>query len=89
MKKTLVLLIIALIFISCTRETRKGPPICGDGVVQAGIEGCDDGNAITTDACPNCMPASCGDGYIWEGKEECDDGNTQSDDGCSKKCLKE
>ena len=36
---------------------------CGDGVVDAGFEQCDDGNDIDTDACPNsCRFTNCGDG---------------------------
>ena len=36
---------------------------CGDGIVQTGVEACDDGNNIDTDACTNsCEAATCGDG---------------------------
>lgn len=45
---------------------------CGDGFVQAGVEGCDDGNADTSDACVKCQPATCGDGFIRNGVETCD-----------------
>ena len=35
---------------------------CGDGQVQAGVEGCDDGNAEDLDACSNtCVAATCSD----------------------------
>ncbi|MEZ4449127.1 MAG: DUF4215 domain-containing protein [Nannocystaceae bacterium] len=47
-----------------------------DGQVQAGVEECDDGNAVDTDAClSTCVAAKCGDGQVQEGVEECDDGN--------------
>lgn len=49
--------------------------VCGNNVIEAPIEVCDDGNMIDTDACrSDCQPAECGDGVVWEGKEECDDG---------------
>jgi cysteine-rich repeat protein len=38
------------------------PPVCGNGVVEAG-EQCDDGNAVNTDSCTNaCITATCTDG---------------------------
>ena len=61
---------------------------CGDGVMNATAgEGCDDGNGVNTDACPDgpggtCQPASCGDGFIQAGVEACDDGNTSNTDAC-------
>jgi cysteine-rich repeat protein len=66
---------------------------CGNGVVDAG-EGCDDGNGINTDDCPDgvggtCQPAVCGDGFVHATFEECDDGNTTSGDGCSATCTSE
>jgi cysteine-rich repeat protein len=40
------------------QQRRARPAGCGDGVRQAGVEECDDGNAIDTDAClSNCKPA--------------------------------
>jgi cysteine-rich repeat protein len=30
----------------------EGGPRCGDGIVRAGVEDCDDGNAVDGDACP-------------------------------------
>ena len=51
-----------------------------DGYVQAGVEGCDDGNLDNSDGCldatatgGNCQPAGCGDGFLWVGVEYCDD----------------
>ncbi len=65
---------------ACTR--------CGDGFVWAGVETCDDGNTVNTDACPNtCQSARCGDGFLWAGVETCDDGNTDDTDGCPTTCL--
>ena len=56
---------------------------CGDGVVQAEVEACDDGNRADTDSCKNdCTPNVCGDGSINVGREACDDGldNIRPDD---------
>jgi cysteine-rich repeat protein len=44
---------------------------CGDGFVNGG-EQCDDQNAISTDACIDCVAATCGDGHRWAGVEPCD-----------------
>ena len=56
---------------------------CGDGHANmAAGEECDDGNDVTTDACPEgkpggtCKTATCGDGYIWAGVEICDKGRS-------------
>ena len=47
-------------------------------MVQLGMEGCDDGNQINTDACLNtCDDAQCGDEIVHEGVEGCDDRNEQ------------
>lgn len=63
------------------------PPVCGNGVVEAGEE-CDDGNLIDTDRCRvGCVWARCGDGVVRTGVEECDDGNMLENDGCSSTCL--
>ena len=38
---------------------------CGDGILQVGIEACDDGNANNDDGCTNdCAVARCGDGIL-------------------------
>ena len=59
---------------------------CGDGIVEAGVEQCDDGNTNDNDACHNdCTAPVCGDGRLDAG-EECDDGNTDDDDGCGHSC---
>jgi cysteine-rich repeat protein len=63
---------------------------CGNGTVEGG-EGCDDGNGVNTDACPDgvggtCQPAACGDGFIEATVDECDDGNTNNGDGCDANC---
>lgn len=61
-------------------------PRCGDGKVDAG-EGCDDGNAVDTDACTSsCAPATCGDG-VKQGGEPCDDGNESDTDACLSTCV--
>ena len=49
---------------------------CGDGFVQAGVEGCDEGdkNADTAACLSTCKVASCGDGFVQAGVEQCDGG---------------
>ncbi|MBZ5709271.1 hypothetical protein K7C98_08355 [Nannocystis pusilla] len=40
------------------------PASCGDGLVHAGVEECDDGNGDDADACTNaCSKNTCGDGH--------------------------
>ena len=68
---------------------------CGDGFVQAGVEGCDDGNTADTDGCrADCVAAVCGDGVTRtdlaqgdEGFESCDDANDADTDGCRNSCV--
>ncbi len=63
------------------------PPLCGDGIVDAG-EACDDGNWADGDGCEaDCTetPALCGDGVVQPG-EGCDDGNLDDTDGCTTVC---
>jgi cysteine-rich repeat protein len=60
---------------------------CGDGFVNAGVEGCDDGNNVNDDACTNnCALPTCGDGIVQAG-EDCDDGNQDDSDDCTSRCL--
>ena len=54
---------------------------CGDGQVQAGVEGCDDGNDDEDDECVGCEPKLCGDAYLGPG-ELCDDGNECTQSSC-------
>jgi cysteine-rich repeat protein len=56
-------------------------PVCGNAVVEAG-EGCDDGNAVDTDACIDCEAARCGDSVVQAGVEDCDDENAVDTDAC-------
>jgi cysteine-rich repeat protein len=62
---------------------------CGNGVLEAPCERCDDGAAnddAAPDACrTNCMPATCGDGVV-DHDEQCDDGNLVGCDGCDADC---
>jgi cysteine-rich repeat protein len=59
---------------------------CGDGLVYAGVEVCDDGNLIESDDCPNdCVPGGCGNGVVESG-EACDDGNDSQEDACLGTC---
>ena len=60
---------------------------CGDGFVQAGVEGCDDGNQVSGDGCePGCGFGECGDG-LRQGDEACDDGNNSNTDACLATCV--
>ncbi|MCB9570081.1 MAG: DUF4215 domain-containing protein [Myxococcales bacterium] len=66
---------------------RRVAAVCGDGIVQEGVEACDDGNDDDLDACSNaCALASCGDG-VTQQDEECDDGNDVDTDACTNACL--
>jgi cysteine-rich repeat protein len=74
---------------------------CGDEHVRVGVEGCDDGNAIT-ETCPygqtsctvcdatcNIVPGAtlrCGDGILQSPPEACDDGNSSSCGTCNASC---
>lgn len=63
--------------------------LCGNGVVNPGIETCDDGN--TTDDGNGCTASCqannvCGNGIIESLYETCDDGGTANGDGCSDSC---
>ena len=61
---------------------------CGDGLVQAGVEACDDGNGDNTDGClSSCAAAACGDGFVQAGLEGCDDGNGDNTDACLTSCV--
>ncbi len=78
------------------------PVVCGDGLVGAPDEGCDDNNTTNGDGCdsqcavetgyacngePSDCTAECGDGVIAVGAETCDDDNTVVGDGCSDACA--
>ncbi len=66
--------------------TGDPPPICGNGIVEAG-EACDDGNDDDADAClSDCTLATCGDGVVHQGVEQCDDGNDDDTDDCLSTC---
>lgn len=76
--------------------------VCGDGVLQALGEECDDKNTAAGDGCSDkctveagyscpvpgvaCRAAMCGDGIL-AGAELCDDGNTDNGDGCTDACT--
>jgi len=78
--------------------------VCGDGVLQAVGEECDDKNTTSGDGCSAtctvedgyvcpvpgvmCRAAACGDGVL-AGLELCDDGNVTDGDGCSATCTVE
>jgi cysteine-rich repeat protein len=60
---------------------------CGDGLVNEGVEACDDGNDNDADACSNtCAAAGCGDGVL-QAFEDCDDGNDLDTDACLNTCV--
>ncbi len=62
--------------------------VCGNGILEADYEECDDGNNESNDSCKaDCTWNICGDGSIYEGVEECDDGNDFSGDGCNDGCV--
>jgi cysteine-rich repeat protein len=55
---------------------------CGDGFVQTGVEGCDDGGTTSGDGCSDlCELENCGNGTVETG-EDCDDGNDDNTDAC-------
>jgi len=63
--------------------------VCGDGVIEDGVEECDDGNNFNLDGCNQfCQIEFCGDGInqLPLG-EQCDDGNTNDNDACNNDCT--
>jgi cysteine-rich repeat protein len=55
---------------ACTNTCQNN--VCGDGILNTGIEACDDGNTVNDDACSNtCVINFCGDGIVNNG-EACD-----------------
>jgi cysteine-rich repeat protein len=58
---------------------------CGDGITQAGVDECDDGNPISTDGCTDTCTV-CGNNTTTP-PEQCDDGNLDSGDGCDANCT--
>ncbi|HEY5923264.1 MAG TPA: DUF4215 domain-containing protein [Kofleriaceae bacterium] len=69
-------------------------PFCGDGVLNAATETCDDGNQISGDGCSATCATEmaqvvCGDNVISPPTETCDDGNQVAGDGCSATCMTE
>jgi cysteine-rich repeat protein len=62
--------------------------LCGNGVVDADSEECDDGNDSNNDSCLNsCKDNVCNDGFVNDGVEACDDGNTNNNDACLNDCT--
>jgi len=61
--------------------------VCGDGLIQANVEQCDNGaNNGNDKACKaNCSLQICGDGFVGPG-EACDDGNQNNADACTNVC---
>jgi len=76
---------------ACTLSCQRA--FCGDGLVQTGVELCDDGerNDELGPCTPWCEPPRCGDGVI-QPLEECDDGDdnkleADGSGGCSTACT--
>jgi len=59
------------------------PPLCGNGMTDAGEE-CDDGNTNPNDGCTQFCTI-CGNSNV-TAPETCDDGNTLVDDNCPEDC---
>jgi len=73
--------------ITFTASRLRGSTYCGDGVLQAVYEACDDGNGAATDACkPDCTANVCGDGLVRIGVERCDHGGAGAGSGCAADC---
>jgi cysteine-rich repeat protein len=64
--------------------------VCGDGLLNVGVEACDDGNDSQQDGCtPACVLNVCGDGLLNVGVEACDETTataTCDDDCTAPKC---
>lgn len=74
---------------ACLSTCKKAK--CGDKLVQAGVEQCDDGNQVNDDSCPNtCKLPTCGDGIFQAAlQEECDEGEKNINTGnCLTTCKK-
>ena len=63
------------------------PASCGDGLVQAGVEACDEGRGNGGAMCGvDCVLTSCGNGTQQAG-EDCDDGDADNTDECLDNCF--
>jgi cysteine-rich repeat protein len=79
----------------CHNTGNSNLAACGDEVVAAGIEQCEDGNTTSGDGCSDsCLWEGASDQWgslcgnnVTEYGESCDDGDTESGDGCSDICL--
>ena len=73
-KSVLLLLSVFCLFLSGCEEPSAELPVCGDGVLEAPQEECDDGNEEDGDDCTaRCDIAVCGDGIVNVNAETCDD----------------
>jgi cysteine-rich repeat protein len=72
----------------CTTDCQIA--VCGDALLQLGVEPCDDGDADNTDTCTNiCELPRCGDGWVQtDAGETCDlgDGNNGPEAACNDQC---
>ncbi|MCY1071144.1 DUF4215 domain-containing protein [Nannocystis sp. RBIL2] len=65
---------------ACTNTCKSA--VCGDGVILAGTEECDDG-APSASCDGDCTAVECGDGVVnAEAGEECEDENSDNSDTC-------
>ena len=75
----------------CMPGCKQRAPYCGDGLVDATHEKCDDGiNLSEYGGCaPGCvLGPSCGDGVVQSKFEQCDDGVNSGEYGkCTAQCL--
>ncbi|MFO0759888.1 MAG: hypothetical protein U0359_25610 [Byssovorax sp.] len=72
---------------ACTTQCKNA--VCGDGLVQSGVEQCDQGaqNADTGACTLACKNAVCGDGLVQSGVEQCDLGAQNANAGaCTLAC---
>jgi cysteine-rich repeat protein len=73
----------SIVVTTSTSTTTTIPPVCLNGVVEAGEE-CDDGNQDDTDGCTTAC-TTCGNRQI-TAPETCDDGNLANEDFCPSDC---
>jgi len=100
----LLVLLLVLLTVSCSKSTLRKAHTCGNGLLEA-LEHCDDGNEVVEACeygqiyCEVCAGdcslqlgdvSYCGDNVVDRSNgESCDDGNTLADDGCSTECITE
>jgi cysteine-rich repeat protein len=99
--RRLLILLAALILCLAAQAISSGPAWAapGDGIVEAGVEECDDGDLDNGDGCSStmtiepgymctgspsvCTPIGTAGDGVVDAGEECDDGDLDNGDGCS------